>query len=161
MGAMHAPTLEGRSSSGGLWLAACLLATAAAAQTGGSEGLSPTLANIKNDACGAARLSREFAAVLVPRPGQPADRLQPRTLRGRRRRNRRRGRRSRSQDRLRQGHVGRPHSGGDAEQDRPRMRVDHGERRARQAGGVLAADVRGRHQADGAEGLERLGRRPT
>jgi glutamate/aspartate transport system substrate-binding protein len=35
--------------TGGLWLAsACLLAAAAAAQTGGSEGLSPTLANIKN-----------------------------------------------------------------------------------------------------------------
>ncbi len=34
--------------SGGLWLAAWLLATAASAQTGGSEGLSPTLANIKN-----------------------------------------------------------------------------------------------------------------
>ena len=34
-------------SAGGLWLAACLLATAASAQTGGSEGLSPTLANIK------------------------------------------------------------------------------------------------------------------
>jgi glutamate/aspartate transport system substrate-binding protein len=35
--------------SGGLWLAsAWLLASAAAAQTGGSEGLSPTLANIKN-----------------------------------------------------------------------------------------------------------------
>ena len=29
---------------GGLLLAACLLTTAAAAQTGGSEGLSPTLA---------------------------------------------------------------------------------------------------------------------
>ena len=35
-------------SAGGLWVAACLLATAASAQTGGSEGLSPTLANIKN-----------------------------------------------------------------------------------------------------------------
>src|SRR5205807_1514324 len=34
-------------SAGGLWLAACLLVTAASAQTGGSEGLSPTLANIK------------------------------------------------------------------------------------------------------------------
>ncbi|TMJ24237.1 MAG: amino acid ABC transporter substrate-binding protein [Alphaproteobacteria bacterium] len=34
-------------SAGGLWVAACLLATAASAQTG-SEGLSPTLANIKN-----------------------------------------------------------------------------------------------------------------
>jgi glutamate/aspartate transport system substrate-binding protein len=34
-------------SSGGLWLAAWLLATAASAQTGDSEGLSPTLANIK------------------------------------------------------------------------------------------------------------------
>jgi glutamate/aspartate transport system substrate-binding protein len=34
-------------SAGTLWLAACLLATAASAQTGGSEGLSPTLANIK------------------------------------------------------------------------------------------------------------------
>ena len=33
-------------SSGALWLAACLLTTAASAQTGG-EGLSPTLANIK------------------------------------------------------------------------------------------------------------------
>src|SRR6202047_36072 len=31
----------------GLLLAACLLTTAAGAQTGGSEGLSPTLANIK------------------------------------------------------------------------------------------------------------------
>jgi glutamate/aspartate transport system substrate-binding protein len=34
--------------AGGLMLAACLLTTAAGAQTGGSEGLSPTLANIKN-----------------------------------------------------------------------------------------------------------------
>jgi glutamate/aspartate transport system substrate-binding protein len=33
--------------AGGLLLAACLLATAAAAQTGAGEGLSPTLANIK------------------------------------------------------------------------------------------------------------------
>src|SRR5476649_210194 len=33
--------------AGGLLLAACLLTTAAGAQTGGSEGLSPTLANIK------------------------------------------------------------------------------------------------------------------
>ena len=33
--------------AGGLLLAACLLATAASAQTAGSEGLSPTLANIK------------------------------------------------------------------------------------------------------------------
>jgi glutamate/aspartate transport system substrate-binding protein len=32
---------------GGLWLVACLLATAASAQTSGGEGLSPTLANIK------------------------------------------------------------------------------------------------------------------
>src|SRR6202045_382866 len=39
----------GRSPlAGGLLLAACLLATTAGAQTGGSEGLSPTLANIKN-----------------------------------------------------------------------------------------------------------------
>jgi glutamate/aspartate transport system substrate-binding protein len=38
----------GRSiGAGGLWLAACLLTTAAGAQTGGSEGLSPTLANVK------------------------------------------------------------------------------------------------------------------
>src|SRR5258705_11287541 len=38
----------GRSiGAGGLWLAACLLTTAAGAQTAGSEGLSPTLANIK------------------------------------------------------------------------------------------------------------------
>src|SRR3569833_223520 len=34
--------------SGGLVLAACLLATGASAQTGGSEGLSPTLSAIKN-----------------------------------------------------------------------------------------------------------------
>lgn len=34
--------------SGGLLLAACLLATGASGQTGGSEGLSPTLAAIKN-----------------------------------------------------------------------------------------------------------------
>ena len=39
----------GRSiRAGGLLLAALLLATAAAAQTGGNEGLSPTLSNIKN-----------------------------------------------------------------------------------------------------------------
>src|SRR5450631_1178862 len=38
----------GRSiRAGGLLLAACLLTTAAAAQTGGNDGLSPTLANIK------------------------------------------------------------------------------------------------------------------
>jgi len=41
-------TLARSSLAGGLLLAACLLTTAAAAQTGGSEGLSPTLANIKN-----------------------------------------------------------------------------------------------------------------
>jgi glutamate/aspartate transport system substrate-binding protein len=41
------PRIAGRSiGSGGLLLAACLLTTAAAAQSGG-EGLSPTLANIK------------------------------------------------------------------------------------------------------------------
>lgn len=40
-------TLRRSLRAGGLLLAACLLATAAAAQTGGSEGLSPTLANIK------------------------------------------------------------------------------------------------------------------
>ena len=34
--------------AGGLLLAACLLATAASAQTTGGEGLSPTLANIKS-----------------------------------------------------------------------------------------------------------------
>jgi glutamate/aspartate transport system substrate-binding protein len=34
--------------AGGLLLAVCMLTTAAGAQTGGSEGLSPTLANIKN-----------------------------------------------------------------------------------------------------------------
>src|SRR5260370_36122280 len=39
----------GRSiRAGGLLLAALLLTTAAAAQTGGNEGLSPTLSNIKN-----------------------------------------------------------------------------------------------------------------
>jgi glutamate/aspartate transport system substrate-binding protein len=40
---------HGRSiRAGGLLLAACLLTAAARAQTGGGEGLSPTLANIKN-----------------------------------------------------------------------------------------------------------------
>ena len=40
--------IVGRSiRAGGLLLAACLLTTAAGAQTGGGEGLSPTLANIK------------------------------------------------------------------------------------------------------------------
>jgi glutamate/aspartate transport system substrate-binding protein len=41
-------TLARSSLAGGLLLAVGLLATAVAAQTGGSEGLSPTLANIKN-----------------------------------------------------------------------------------------------------------------
>jgi glutamate/aspartate transport system substrate-binding protein len=41
--------ISGRScAAGGLLLAACLLAGAATAQTDGSEGLSPTLANIRN-----------------------------------------------------------------------------------------------------------------
>ncbi len=40
--------LQRWAGSGGLLLAACLLTTAASAQPGGSEGLSPTLANIKN-----------------------------------------------------------------------------------------------------------------
>ena len=120
-----------------------------------SEGLSPTLCRHQEQPRRASRLSRELAAVLVPRSVQPADRLQPRTLRGRGRRDRRRGRRSQSQDRIRQGDVGRPHPGRAAEQDRSRMRIDHGQCRTRQAGGVLAADVRGRHQADGAEGLQR------
>ena len=41
--------LQGSIRAGGLLLAACLLATAAAAQTTGGEGLSPTLAAIKKD----------------------------------------------------------------------------------------------------------------
>jgi glutamate/aspartate transport system substrate-binding protein len=41
-------TLARSSAAGGLLLAVCLLARSAGAQTGGSEGLSPTLANIKN-----------------------------------------------------------------------------------------------------------------
>jgi glutamate/aspartate transport system substrate-binding protein len=41
--------LQGSIRAGGLLLAACLLATAAAAQTSGGEGLSPTLAAIKKD----------------------------------------------------------------------------------------------------------------
>jgi glutamate/aspartate transport system substrate-binding protein len=42
--------ISGRSiRAGGLLLAACLLTTAAGAQTGGGEGLSPTLANIKKN----------------------------------------------------------------------------------------------------------------
>jgi len=40
-------TMRRTIQAGGLWLIACLLATSAAAQSG-SEGLSPTLANIKN-----------------------------------------------------------------------------------------------------------------
>src|SRR5438105_843821 len=40
--------ITSKGVAGVLSLAACLLATAASAQTGGSEGLSPTLANIKN-----------------------------------------------------------------------------------------------------------------
>jgi glutamate/aspartate transport system substrate-binding protein len=40
-------TLKRSFRAGGLLLAACLLTTAAIAQTGGGEGLSPTLANIK------------------------------------------------------------------------------------------------------------------
>jgi len=39
--------LGGPIRTGGLLLAACLLTTAALAQSGGSEGLSPTLANVK------------------------------------------------------------------------------------------------------------------
>src|SRR5947209_4165833 len=42
---MHHPLRS--LASGSLWLFACLLASAASAQTGGGEGLSPTLANIK------------------------------------------------------------------------------------------------------------------
>src|SRR6202035_4129436 len=41
-------TLARSSLAGGLLLAACLLARSAGAQTTGSEGLAPTLANIKN-----------------------------------------------------------------------------------------------------------------
>ena len=48
-------------------------------------------------------------------------------------------------------------SGGGAEQDRPRMRIDHRQCGAQQTGSVFAADIRGRHQADGAEGLRRSG----
>src|SRR5271154_6287099 len=45
---MMRQTLGRPIRAGGLLLAACLLATAARAQSGGGEGLSPTLANIKN-----------------------------------------------------------------------------------------------------------------
>jgi glutamate/aspartate transport system substrate-binding protein len=41
-------TLRRTSGACGLWLAACLLATSAAAQSSGGVGLSPTLAGIKN-----------------------------------------------------------------------------------------------------------------
>ena len=148
----------GRSiRAGGLLLAACLLTNAAGAQTGGGEGLSPTLAAIKNthvvhlgyressppfsflDPSGRPiGYSLELCEAIVDEIGAEVDDAQ-------------------SEDRLRQGHVGRPHSGGDARQDRPRMRIDHRQCRARQAGGVLAVDVRGRHQADGAEGFDDFG----
>ena len=83
---------------------------------------------------GAAGLSRGLAALLLPRPGQPADRLQPRALPGDRRRDRRRGRRSGAQDRVRPGDAGDPHSGAAQQQDRPRMRLDHRQCRARASG---------------------------
>jgi hypothetical protein len=64
--------------------AVVLLATAAGAQTGGSEGLSPTLANIKK--AHAVRLGyRESSPPFSFLDRQPADRLQPGALRGDRR----------------------------------------------------------------------------
>src|SRR5258708_11095017 len=47
--------------------------------------------------------------------------------------------------------------GGGGEKNRPGMGVDRRECGAQQTGGVFAADIRGRHEADGAEGLDRLG----
>ena len=145
----------------GLLLAACLLATPAAAQTAGSEGLSPTLANIKKTHV--VRLgyressppfsfldhsnrpigySLELCEAIVDEIGVEVDdaNLKIEYVK------------VTSDDRI---------PAVTRKQDRPRMRIDHGQCRTRQAGGVLAADVRRRHQADGAEGLDDLGARRT
>ena len=128
-GEMHASVPEESSWQAdgvGLLLAACLLATGASAQTAAARGLaprSPTSRRRHVVRLGYRESSPPFSFL---DPVEPADRLQPRTLRGHGRGDRRRGRRSQSQDRIRQGHLGRPHSGGDAatrsisNADRPR-----------------------------------------
>ena len=139
----------------GLWLAGCLLTTTAGAQVAG-EGLSPTLAAIKSrhtvhlgyressppfsfldQANRPIGYSLELCEAVVDEISVEVD--DPG-----------------SQNRIRKSHVRRPHSSGRAGQGRSGMRLDHGQCRTRKTGGVLAADVCGRHQADGAEGLDDL-----
>ena len=159
-GAMHAPVLARRSAAAACcWRPVCC-ATARAAQTDG-DGLSPTLANIKrthvvrlgyressppfsflDQANRPIGYSLELCEAIVEEIGVEVDDR-------------------RSQDRIRQGHARTTASPPCShEQDRPRMRLDHRQRRAAQARRLLAADVRRRHQADGAEGVDGLGARP-
>ena len=141
-------------------LAACLLTTAAGAQSGG-EGLSPTLAAIKSrhvvhlgyressppfsfldQANRPIGYSLELCEAIVDEIGVEVDDpdLKIEYVK------------VTSDDRIPAVRAG---------QDRSRMRIDHRQCRARETGGVLAADVRGRHQADGAEGFDRSRRRRT
>ena len=150
-GAMHA-SIAGEADTGGRSVAGSMSAgNGGASADDGSEGLSPTLANIKNSHT--VRLgyressppfsfldhsnrpigySLELCEAIVEEIGVEVDdaNLKIEYVK------------VTSDDRI---------PAVVAEQDRPRMRIDHGECRARQAGGVLAADVRRRHQADGAE----------
>src|SRR5580698_7651356 len=141
----------GRSlAAGGLWLAASLLTGAATAQTDGGEGLSPTLAAIK--AAHVVRLgyressppfsfldqanrpigySLELCEAIVDEIGVAVD-----------------------DPNLKIEYV--KVTSDDRILAVVQNKIDL-ECRARQAGGVRAADVRGRHQADGAEGLDHLG----
>jgi len=82
---MHASISGAADISGWLVAAACLLATAASAQSTGGEGLSPTLANIKNTIpCGSAiaRARRHSRSSITP-TGRS---VQSRIVRGYRRR---------------------------------------------------------------------------
>ena len=155
---MHASdSRTGRLAAGGLLLAACLLATSASAQTAGSEGLSPTLANIKRTHV--VRLgyressppfsfldqsnrpigySLELCEAIVEEIGVEVDdaNLKIEYVK------------VTSDDRI-------------PAVTENKIDLECGSTTANaeraQAGRVLAADVRGRHQADGAEGVDDLG----
>jgi ABC-type amino acid transport substrate-binding protein len=116
-----------------LLAAAVLLTTAAGAQTGGSEGLSPTLANIK----------RGHVVRLGYRESSPPFSFLDQA-------NRPIGYSLELCEAIVE-EIG-------VEVDDPNVKIDHRQCGAWQTGGVFAADVRRRHQADGAEGLYRLGR---
>ena len=114
-----------------------------------------TLDKIKQSGIDDARLSRVVDPVLVPRRRCPADRLRLRDLREDRRPRQDRDRPQRPQDAVPGGDLGEPHPAAAERHHRHRVRLDHQQQRARQAGRLRDQLLLHRHALPGEDRHQR------